>query len=61
MRRAKGYLLPNGDRAITLRIDPDTFDEIAAGAERNGCTFSAQALMLIEVGLETVKEDRGHG
>lgn len=40
---------------MTVRFDPDTFEDVSRGASKNGCTFAAQALMLIEVGLETLR------
>ena len=37
-------------------LDNDTFAEVRAGAVKNQCSWAAQARMLIEVGLETMKE-----
>jgi hypothetical protein len=47
---AKGYL------KVVILLDDETFGEVVAGATENQCSFAAQARMLIEVGLETLKE-----
>jgi len=39
-----------------ILLDDETFQDVRDGALRNGCSFAAQARMLIEVGLETLKE-----
>jgi predicted HicB family RNase H-like nuclease len=44
-------------RQICIRFDPETFDEVSAMAQDRKCSFQALAMMLIEVGLETLKED----
>ena len=36
-------------------LDEETFAEVRSGAVENRCSFAAQARMLIEVGLETLK------
>lgn len=41
---------------IAITLDEDTFAEVRVGAAQNDCSFAAQARMLIEVGLETLKE-----
>lgn len=46
-------------RKTVILLDQETHDEVADGARANGCSFAAQARMLIEVGLETLKEDGG--
>ena len=47
-----------GDLRVIVSFDDDTFAEINEGAKANDCSFSSQVRMLIEVGLETLKEDR---
>jgi hypothetical protein len=42
-------------RKTVMILDQETHDEVADGARDNGCSFAAQARMLIEVGLETLK------
>ena len=39
-----------------ILLDDETFSDVRDGALRNSCSFAAQARMLIEVGLETLKE-----
>lgn len=43
-------------RKVVILLDDETFEEVAAGA-LGRCSFAAQARMLIEVGLETLKAD----
>ena len=43
---------------IVVLLDDETFGEVKAGALTNRCSFAAQARMLIEVGLETLKLER---
>lgn len=54
-KRARGHVDAGGYHNICLRIDPETFEELSQAALAQGCSFNAQALMLIEVGLETIK------
>jgi hypothetical protein len=50
--------MKQGDwRKTVMLLDQETHDEVAEGARENGCSFAAQARMLIEVGLETLKAD----
>ena len=51
-KRHKGSMLK-----IVVLLDDETFDEVKSGALANQCSFAAQARMLIEVGLETIKEE----
>lgn len=44
-------------RKTVMLIDQETHDEVAEGARANRCSFAAQARMLIEVGLETLKAE----
>lgn len=57
---AKGHRDPRrGEyRRIVISMDDDTFEEVRAGAIVNRCSFTAQARMLIEVGLETLKMEQ---
>jgi hypothetical protein len=54
---AKGHKRTSGCeyRKTVITLDDETFDEIRAGAIANKCSFAAQARMLIEVGLETLR------
>lgn len=55
---ANGFKRHNSDlRRIVISMDEETFLEVAEGAKANECSFAAQARMLIEVGLETLKLD----
>lgn len=55
---ARGVLRDGTDlRRIVISMDTETFEEVAAGAAANDCSFTAQARMLIEVGLETLKAE----
>lgn len=55
---ARGVRLGDTDlRRVIISMDTDTFEEVYAGAVANKCSFAAQARMLIEVGLETIKAD----
>lgn len=44
-------------RKTVILLDDETFGDVRSGAVANGCSFAAQARMLIEVGLETLKAD----
>lgn len=55
-RPVAGCRHKGGDLRVIVAFDDDTFAEINEGARANDCSFSAQARMLIEVGLETLKE-----
>lgn len=46
-----------GDLRVIVSFDDETFAEVNAGAQANNCSFSSQVRMLIEVGLETLKQD----
>ena len=53
---AQGVLRHGTDlRRIVISMDSETFADVREGAARNKCSFTAQARMLIEVGLETLK------
>lgn len=47
----------NGDLRVIAAFDDETFAEINAGAKANDCSFSSQVRMLIEIGIETLKEE----
>ena len=49
----------NGDLRVIVSFDDDTFAEINEGAKANDCSFSSQVRMLIEIGIETLKEELG--
>jgi hypothetical protein len=42
-------------RKVVVLLDEKTFEEVATGARRQGCSFAAQARVLIAAGLETMK------
>lgn len=44
-------------RKTVIILDPETHEEIATRARALGCSWAAQARMLLEVGLETLKAD----
>ena len=51
----------NGDLRVIVSFDDDTFAEINEGAKASDCSFSSQVRMLIEVGLETLKQEDSRG
>lgn len=48
---------PEGLRRIIVSFDVETFEEVCQRAEADGTSFAAEARMLVEVGLETLKAD----
>lgn len=58
MSRANGVRRHKTDLLrIVISLDDETFGEIRARAEKQGCSFAAEARLLIEIGLETLKQD----
>ncbi len=41
-----------GNLAVSVRFDPETFEQIRARAERERTSFGEQVRVLVEVGLE---------
>lgn len=54
-QRARGVKMGN-KRQIVVRLDDDTFDEVLALAEHSNTSVAEQVRVLIEFGLEDVKE-----
>jgi hypothetical protein len=54
---ARGNPYREGSRKTVVILDDDTFGEVRQRAVANGCSFAAEARMLIEVGLEALKAD----
>lgn len=48
------------DRHLNLMLDQETYDELAALAERNGDTVSKTTRKVIYEGLETIRAWRGN-
>lgn len=46
---------------IVCRFDDDTFAEIQARATAQGTSFNEQVRQLVEWGLESAREEAGHG
>lgn len=57
---AKGHPHRGNDayRKTVILLDDETFSDVRKGAVANECSFAAQARMLIEVGLETLKGEQ---
>ena len=51
-----GSRTKTGDLRIHVAFDDVTFEEVNEGARKSNCSFSSQVRMLVEVGLETLKE-----
>lgn len=50
-----------GDVRIVLYMDEETYQQIDAAARQNDCSLSSQALLFIEIGIETLAlEEQGH-
>jgi hypothetical protein len=54
---AQGVALPSGERQVICAFDDDTFAEIRALATRARISFRAQVRLLVEFGLEDVKQE----
>lgn len=59
-RPTKPWVHPSTGRPRgVIYMDDETYAEIDAAAKKNNCTFSAQALLFIEVGIETMALESG--
>ncbi len=54
---AKGFVRVGGNLAVSIRFDPETFEEIRNLATKHNRSFSDEVRILVEWGLETVKDD----
>jgi hypothetical protein len=54
-RGCRKHSASKGMLKVVILLDDETFEDVSAGAVANKCSFAAQARMLIEVGLETIK------
>jgi hypothetical protein len=54
---ARGVALPSGERQVICAFDDDTFAEIRALAARSRISFRARVRLLVEFGLEDVKQE----
>lgn len=57
------YIHPKtGCPRVVIYVDEDTYSEIDAAAKANNCSFSSQARLFIDVGIETLEiEGRDNG
>lgn len=56
-RGCRKHQASKGMLKVVILLDDETFEDVSRGAGANKCSFAAQARMLIEVGLETLKLD----
>lgn len=54
---ANGHQFTPELRKAVLCIDNETFDEIRARAVKGGRSFAAEVREIIEIGLETLRQD----
>lgn len=57
-RVARGHAKGEVNRKCVILLDNETFDEVRERAIASKTSFAAEARVLIEIGLETMKEER---